>query len=113
MITVAQLKALGDQLVNIHGQHDGQQLLDPDCHLSYLDRFGSLSEGALAQFQRSYQEVMSLRREIAGLRMDEAERARRVDSLNYQIDELERADLKVGRTKRSQNGGICCETRKS
>ena len=84
------------ELLNIHGQHDGQQLLDPDCHLSYLDRFGALSEGALAQFQRSYQEVMSLRREIAGLRMDEAERARRVDSLNYQIDELERADLKVG-----------------
>lgn len=96
MITVAQLKALGDQLVNIHGQHDGQQLLNPDCHLSYLDRFGVLSEGALAQFQRSYQEVMFLRREIAGLRMDEAERARRVDSLHYQIDELERADLKVG-----------------
>lgn len=96
MITVAQLKALGDQLVNIHGQHDGQQLLDPACHLSYLDRFGNLIEGPLADFQRSYGEVMSLRREINSLRMDEAEKARRVDSLRFQIDELEGAELKEG-----------------
>ena len=39
-LTVAQLRELGRQLLNIHGQHDGQQLLDPDCHLDYLDSFG-------------------------------------------------------------------------
>lgn len=96
MITVAQLKALGDQLVNIHGQHDGQQLLDPSCHLSYLDRFGNLTEGQLAAFQEAYETVLALRREMSALQMDESEKARRMDSLQYQIDELEAADLKEG-----------------
>ncbi len=96
MLTVAQLKALGDQLVNIHGQHDGQQLLDPACHLSYLDRFGGLVEGPLAEFQQAYETVMTLKREMAALQMDESEKARRLDSLQFQIDELERAELKEG-----------------
>lgn len=96
MVTVAQLKTLGDQLVNIHGQHDGQQLLDPACHLSYLDRFGDLTEGPLAEFQGAYESVMALRHEMAALQMDEAEKERRMDSLQYQIDELEAAELKEG-----------------
>ena len=41
--TVVQLKALGSQLIDIHGQHDGQQLLDEACHLQYLDNFGGLN----------------------------------------------------------------------
>lgn len=96
MVTVAQLKELGDQLVNIHGQHDGQQLLDPACHLSYLDRFGDLTDGPLKEFQVSYEIVQDMRREIAALQMDESEKARRMDSLQYQIDELESAELKEG-----------------
>lgn len=96
MVTVAQLKALGDQLVNIHGQHDGQQLLDPSCHLAYLDRFGALTDGPLAAFQNAYGAVMDLKHEMAALQMDESEKARRMDSLQYQIDELEAADLKEG-----------------
>lgn len=96
LITVTQLKALGDQLVNIHGQHDGQQLLDPSCHLSYLDRFGNLTEGPLASFQEAYEAVTSLRQEMSALQMDESEKARRMDSLQYQINELEAADLKEG-----------------
>ncbi len=96
LLTVAQLKALGDHLVDIHGQHDGQQLLDPACHLSYLDGFGGLTRGALAEFQRSYEAVTALRRQIDALRMDESEKARRLDTLEFQIDELERAELKEG-----------------
>ncbi|MGM9607774.1 MAG: DNA repair protein RecN [Oscillospiraceae bacterium] len=95
LLTVAQLKALGQQLLNIHGQHEGQQLLDEERHLDYLDRFGGL-EKLLADFQLGYSEVSSLRREISALQMDEAERERRIDSLNFQIAELERANLKVG-----------------
>lgn len=96
MLTVTQLKSLGDQLVNIHGQHDGQQLLDPTCHLSYLDRFGALVEGPLAQFQQAFETAQALRREMAALEMDEGEKARRLDALQYQIDELEGAELKEG-----------------
>lgn len=93
--TVAQLRELGRQLLNIHGQHDGQQLLDPSSHLGYLDRFGSCDE-LLREYQRQYTQVSELKRSIKALQMDEAERSRRVDTLNYQIRELERAELKPG-----------------
>ena len=95
LLTVSQLKALGSQLVNIHGQHDGQQLLDERCHLSYLDSFGGTAD-ELEAYQRAYSALTEIRREMDALRMDEAERARRIDSLNYQIAELERAQLKAG-----------------
>ena len=94
-ITVAQMQELGHQLINIHGQHDGQQLLDPESHLSYLDSFGETTS-LLRDFQSSYQQVAQLTRQISQLQMDEAEKARRMDSLDYQIRELERAELKPG-----------------
>lgn len=94
-LTVSQLRALGRQLLNIHGQHDGQQLLDPVCHLDYLDRFGGTGD-ALAVFQTAYEAMSAIRREMAALQMDEAEKARRVDSLTFQIGELERANLQPG-----------------
>ena len=94
-LTVAQLRELGRQLLDIHGQHDGQQLLDPGCHLSYLDSFGRTGP-LLADYRTAYEAVQARRKEIAALEMDEAERSRRVDTLTYQIGELERADLKEG-----------------
>ena len=95
LVTVTQLREVGRQLLNIHGQHDGQQLLDPSCHLGYLDRFGR-TEGLLSDYQTTYKELAALRRQIHALEMDEAERSRRVDTLTYQIRELERAELKPG-----------------
>ena len=95
LITVAQLRELGRSLINIHGQHDGQQLLDESCHLSYLDSFGE-TEGLLEDYRQSYNVLSDLRRQIAALQMDDAEKARRVDSLTYQIGELERANLQPG-----------------
>lgn len=94
-VTVAQLRELGKQLLNIHGQHDGQQLLDPASHLGYLDRCGR-HEDLLEAYRQAYQEWNALRRRIAALQMDEAERSRRVDTLTYQIGELERAELRPG-----------------
>ena len=94
-ITVAQLRQLGRQLLNIHGQHDGQQLLDERCHLDYLDGFGGTA-ALLAEFQEAYGRLSAIHREMTSLRMDEAEKARRIDSLEFQIGELERAELKAG-----------------
>lgn len=94
-VTVAQLRALGGQLVNIHGQHDGQQLLDESFHLEYLDRFGAL-EGLRGAFQARFEAMRAIEREIDALTLDEAARARRVDGLTREIQELERADLKEG-----------------
>ena len=92
---VSQLRTLGRQLLNIHGQHDGQQLLDPTCHLDYLDRFSGTEE-VLRAYREAYEKVRGIRREMDRLQMDEAEKARRLDSLGFQIGELERADLQRG-----------------
>lgn len=93
--TVVQLKTLGSQLIDIHGQHDGQQLLDESCHLAYLDSFGEL-ESALSAYREEYAKLDALRKQIASLQMDETEKARRLDILQFQIDELESAHLRLG-----------------
>lgn len=90
--TVGQLKALGTRLLNIHGQHDGQQLLDPQQHIIYLDRFGQ-TDALWKAYQASFHKLSALLQQIRSLQMDEAEKARRIDTLRYQIDELERAQL--------------------
>ena len=93
--TVTQLRTLGNRLLNIHGQHDGQQLLDEEQHLVYLDAFGHVEE-LLASYRGAYEGLQRLKKEISSLQMDEAEKARRMDTLRYQIDELERSQLKSG-----------------
>ena len=95
LVTVAQLRELGRQLLNIHGQHDGQQLLDPACHLNYLDGFGK-NTPLCASYLEGFNRMSELKRRIKSLEMDESERERRVETLIYQIGELERADLKEG-----------------
>ena len=94
-ITVAQLRKVGSELLNIHGQHDGAALLDEEQHCAYLDRFGK-TEAPLGAYQATYETMAQLRRQINALQMDEAEKARRMDSLRFQIDELERAELTAG-----------------
>lgn len=93
--TVVQLRTLGSQLIDIHGQHDGQQLLDESCHLAYLDSFGEL-EPVLSAYREEYAKLDALRKQIASLQMDETEKARRLDILQFQIDELESAHLRLG-----------------
>ena len=94
-VTVSQLRQLGSRLVNIHGQHDGQQLLDEEQHLTYLDHYGRV-ENAFSVYTDKYNTLTDVRRQMAALQMDEAEKARRMDTLQYQIAELERAKLKEG-----------------
>ena len=94
-VTVGQLRALGARLLNIHGQHDGQQLLDEEQHIVYLDSFGRVESLAIT-YAEKYKNFTDIRRKIGALQMDEAEKARRVDTLQYQIEELKRAKLKPG-----------------
>ena len=94
-ITVAQLRRIGADLLNIHGQHDGAALLDEEQHGAYLDRFGR-TDAELTAYRAEYDAMAGLRAQIRALQMDEAEKARRVDSLRFQIDELERAKLVPG-----------------
>ncbi len=94
-VTVAQLRRIGSALLNIHGQHDGQQLLDEEQHGAYLDSFGRV-EGYLETYAACYNAMEATRKKLRALQMDESEKARRVDSLHFQISELERAQLKPG-----------------
>ena len=100
-VTVSQLRTLGSRLVNIHGQHDGQQLLDEEQHLAYLDSFGKV-ESLLEAYADKYNSLTGIRRKMNALQMDEAEKARRMDTLQYQINELERAKLKPGEEEELQ-----------
>lgn len=94
-VTVGQLRTLGARLLNIHGQHDGQQLLDEEQHIVYLDSFGRVESLAIT-YAEKYKDFTDIRRQIGALQMDEAEKARRVDTLQYQIEELRRAKLTPG-----------------
>lgn len=98
-ITVTQLRTLGNRLLHIHGQHDGQQLLDEEQHGRYLDSFGKLQD-LLETYTDKYNSLTDIGRQIRSLQMDEAEKARKVDTLRYQIDELERAKLEPGEEDR-------------
>ena len=92
---MSQLRAVGAELLNIHGQHEGARLLDEERHGEYLDRYGR-TERVLSAYQKEYEALLAIRRRMGELQMDEAEKARRMDSLRFQIDELERADLRPG-----------------
>ena len=94
-VTVAQLKKIGASLLNIHGQHDGQQLLDEEQHLFYLDSYGQMEE-TLEKYGKLYAVMEETRRKIRALQMDETEKERRLDSLQFQIKELENAKLRPG-----------------
>lgn len=94
-VTVAQLRALGSLLLDIHGQNDGQQLLDERQHLRYLDQFGCL-DAALAAYAAEYQKYSELCKEHETLSSYENEKELLIDSLKHQIEELEQADLKAG-----------------
>lgn len=93
--TVSVLKELGALLIHIHGQHESYGLLSPESHMGYLDRMG-IPEILLQQYKESYRRLLRIKKERDSLKMDEAQKARQIDLLTYQIDELERAQLQLG-----------------
>ncbi len=95
LTSVATLRALGECLVDIHGQHPGQLLLDPRRHRDLLDGYAGASEAARAYRDR-YGSWQALRREREALLLAERERAQRQDLLEFQRREIEAARLEVG-----------------
>lgn len=93
--TAAVLRSAAPWLINIHGQHDSQQLLDDATHIRYLDAFAR-ADGALSEYRAAYAAYQKTVKEMEQLSMDDAEKARRMDMLRYQIAQLERADLREG-----------------
>lgn len=95
LVTVAILHKLGIQLINIHGQHDSASLFDEDNHLVFLDEFSS-NEALRQSYREKYDAVADLRHEIQRMTMDEGEKLRRMETLKYQIAEIEKANLEPG-----------------
>ncbi len=94
-VTVSMLKRLGKQLVNIHGQADNQTLLNEENHCSYIDRIAE-NEAIFDRFSDSYNEYVALKNQLASLNIDEEQKLRRMDMLDYQIAEIEAANVKIG-----------------
>lgn len=90
--TAAILRTVTGQLINIHGQHDNQQLLSPQKHLGFIDSFGDLGE-ELHSYQTAYQAYDKVRRELESVNMDETQKNQRIDLLSYQVDEIDQAAL--------------------
>lgn len=94
-VSVSQLRELGALLLDIHGQNDGRQLMDEARHRDYLDSFGCLGNER-SRYGEAYARYRATRREMDGLMLDEAERDRLTETLRYQIEELEAAELREG-----------------
>lgn len=93
--TVSMLKALGVQLVNIHGQLDNQSLLSPETHCSFIDKLAG-SGRELNEFKEIYSLYIKKENELKSLNTDVNEKKRRLDILNYQIEEIQKADIRPG-----------------
>lgn len=93
--TVSMLKALGVQLVNIHGQLDNQSLLSPETHCSFIDKLAG-SGRELNEFKELYSLYIKKENELKSFNTDVNEKNRRLDILNYQIEEIQKADIRPG-----------------
>ena len=91
-VSAAVLRQLAPYLIDIHGQNDGQKLLDEQHHIDYLDGYAGL-DALLAKYRPKYQALLALRREITALETGEQERLQRIDMLSFHKEEIEQAAL--------------------
>ncbi len=94
-VTATLLREIAGNLINIHGQHDNQALLNPDMHLSFIDAVAE-NDNLKADYYTAFKELNAVRKELQSLQIDEDEKQRKIDALKYQITELENANIKVG-----------------
>ena len=95
LATAAALKDLSNRLVELHGQHEHQQLLDPSQHLTLLDAWAGL-DAARTDVATAFAKVRGLREQLDRLRMDDRERSARLDLVEFQLGELQKANLQPG-----------------
>lgn len=93
--TVGILKAVAKHLVNIHGQHDSQSLLDPNNHCYYIDKMAE-NEKELKDYYGEFKRLNEIRKQLSATEIDDDEKARRIDLLNFQIKEIDDAKIVVG-----------------
>ena len=96
MVTVSELKEFMKDFIEIHGQNDNQSLLDNKKHLTYLDGFsGEKIKKLKEKYEKYYEEYQKIKQELKENLGDEKEKQRKLDLLQYQINEIEEAKLKI------------------
>jgi len=93
--TISVLKEIGRLLMDIHGQRDNSQLLQQEYQMELIDQFGGLIH-TVDRYRLEYRQLTAIQKEIRSLQMDESEKARKLDLLTYQIEEIEAAELIEG-----------------
>lgn len=99
MVPLNVLRDIAASLVNIHGQQDNQAILNDSEHIGFLDEYAGCAE-LLSDYGEKYAQARDLKRRLDALKTDEEEKLRRIDMLRFQIDEIEKADLKSGEKER-------------
>ena len=103
-VTVNELKSFMENIIDIHGQHDNQQLLNPSTHIEYLDSFGSKEIQILKEeYKELFDKYNLIRTELKNNYGDEKEKQRKLDLLRYQYEEIEKANLKVGEDEKLES----------
>lgn len=94
-VTVSMLKEICSYLVNVHGQHDSQALLNPGLQYNYIDMLLE-DKSVLSDYKETFKKLISVRRKLKSFAKDEDNKESLLELLNFQIEELEKADIKVG-----------------
>lgn len=94
-VTVSMLKSIGLSLINIHGQSDNQELMASERHYTFIDAVAD-NDDLYNDYFNSYSKLLEIKEKIRKLTVDEAMKARQIDLLAYQIDELTKADIRIG-----------------
>lgn len=94
-VTVSMLKEICSYLVNVHGQHDSQALLNPDLQYNYIDMLLE-DKSVLSDYKEAFKKLISVRRKLKSFAKDEDDKESLLELLNFQIEELEKTDIKVG-----------------
>ena len=94
-VTVSMLKTLGRELITICGQHDSQHLLQKESHLGYVDCLAGTADD-IEEYRKIYHSLLSKQKELAGINQNETDKQQRLEFLQYQINELQNADITPG-----------------
>ena len=97
MVNLSVLKAIGQQLVDIHGQHDQEELMRPHRHIQMLDEFGDADFFELKEaYQTSFDDYRQMRKQVLDIKKNQLEHKARIEMLEFQMAEIEAANLKAG-----------------
>lgn len=104
LITVNELKEFMSKIIDIHGQHDSQLILNPMQHTIYLDKFiGKELNESVCEYIKKLEEYNKLKQELKNTYGEDQEKERRLDLLRYQYNEIEQAKLKQNEEEELQN----------